>query len=131
MPAPADGMDAGTASQLIPGVRPTIRGSGPLAVACLCAVRIGTPPRLNENACLHDVSFDEASTVFGDPFAATIPDPDHSIDEYRWITIGQTASGRLVVVIHAERAEVVRIISARPATKGQTTKYVEGKKADR
>ena len=89
------------------------------------------PSKAEENARLHDVSFDEASTVFGDPFAATIPDPDHSIDEYRWITIGQTASGRLVVVIHAERAEVVRIVSARPATKGEKKKYVEGKKADR
>ncbi len=83
------------------------------------------------NAHLHGVSFDEASTVFGDPFAATIPDPDHSIEEFRWITMGQTASGRLVVVVHADRAEAVRIISARPATKGEKKKYVEGKKVGR
>ena len=87
--------------------------------------------KAEQNARLHGVSFDDASTVFGDPFAATIPDPEHSIDEYRWITMGQAASGQLVVVIHAERGESTRIISARHATMGEKKKYVEGKKADR
>ncbi len=89
------------------------------------------PAKADENVGSHGVSFDDASTVFGDPFAATIPDPDHSIEEYRWITMGQAASGHLLVVIHTERGETIRIISARRATRGEKTKYVEGKNSDR
>jgi len=64
----------------------------------------------------HGVSFKEAATAFGDPFSATIADPDHSEDEDRYVLLGQTYQGRLVVVVHTDREETVRIISARLAS---------------
>ena len=79
----------------------------------------------------HGVSFDEASTVFGDPLAATVPDPDHSAHEVRSITIGQSVSQLLVVVVHADRGEVIRIISARRPTLGEKKKYAQGQAASR
>ena len=79
----------------------------------------------------HGVSFDEASTVFGDPLAATVSDPDHSADEARSITIGQSASQLLVVVVHADRGEIIRIISARRPTLGEKKKYAHGQATDR
>ena len=59
------------------------------------------------------VSFEDASTVFGDPLAGTIPDPLHSAEEARFITMGHSASGTFVVVVHPERGERARIINAR------------------
>jgi hypothetical protein len=64
----------------------------------------------------HGVSFDEAVTVFYDPLAATFDDPDHSHDEWRLVTVGYSARGRLLVVCHTERGRSVRLISARTAT---------------
>jgi len=64
----------------------------------------------------HRVSFDEAVTVFYDPLAATFADPDHSHDESRLVTVGYSVQGRLLVVCHVERGEMVRLISARRAT---------------
>jgi uncharacterized DUF497 family protein len=64
----------------------------------------------------HGVSFDEATTVFYDPLAATFDDPDHSHGERRLITVGYPRQGRLLVVCHAERRGAIRIISARRAT---------------
>jgi len=64
----------------------------------------------------HGVSFDEAVTVFYDPFAATLADSDHSTEENRMITVGYSAQERLLVVCHTERGRAIRIISARPAT---------------
>jgi uncharacterized DUF497 family protein len=64
----------------------------------------------------HRVSFDEAVTVFYDPLAATFDDPDHSSVERRLITVGYSARGRLLIVIHVERGATLRIISARPAS---------------
>ncbi len=72
--------------------------------------------KANTNRKKHGVSFDEAVTVFYDPLAATVDDPDHSISEDRLITIGFSAKGRLIVVSHTEREGAVRIISARRAT---------------
>ena len=63
----------------------------------------------------HRVSFDEATTVFLDPLSATFPDPDHSVGERRFITVGMSSKARLLVVAHSERATAVRIINARPA----------------
>ena len=60
----------------------------------------------------HGVSFEEASTVFGDSLAATMLDPRHSAEEARFVTIGQSAAQRLVVVAHVDRGDRVRIISA-------------------
>lgn len=64
----------------------------------------------------HGVSFDEAVTVFYDPLSATFDDPDHSIGEQRFITIGFSSHRQLFVVSHTERGNTIRIISARPAT---------------
>jgi len=72
--------------------------------------------KAKKNLRKHRVSFDEAVTVFYDPLSATFNDPDHSIDEERFITIGYSSHGRLLVVSHTERGKTVRIISARPAT---------------
>ncbi|MBM3335653.1 BrnT family toxin [Candidatus Sumerlaeota bacterium] len=72
--------------------------------------------KAKKNLRKHRVSFGEASTVFYDPVSATFDDPDHSIDEERFITIGYSSAGRLLVVSHTERGKTVRIISARPAT---------------
>jgi uncharacterized DUF497 family protein len=63
----------------------------------------------------HGVLFAEAATVFGDPFAASISDPDHSQGEVRFVTIGHSARNRLIVVCHTEEGDTVRIISAREA----------------
>lgn len=64
----------------------------------------------------HKVTFDEAVTVFYDPLSATFPDPDSSATEERLITVGQSSRQRLLVVVHTERSETIRIISARLAT---------------
>ena len=85
------------------------------------------PKKAADNLKNHGISFDEATTVFGDPLAATIPDPEHSSEEPRFVTMGQTASRRLVVVVHTDREEEIRIISARRATAGEKKSYAEGK----
>ena len=64
----------------------------------------------------HGISFDEAVTVFYNPLAATLSDPDHSSEENRLITLGFSAQGQLLVVCHTERRGAIRIISARRAT---------------
>lgn len=74
----------------------------------------------------HGVSFEDAASVVGDPFAATIPDPEHSTDEARFVTIGVTPAQRLLVVVHTDRADRIRIISARAATRAEKKKYEEG-----
>jgi hypothetical protein len=72
--------------------------------------------KAERNRRTHGVSFDEAVTVFYDPLAATVDDPDHSVEEERFITIGFSARGRLMVVSHTEREGALRIISARRVT---------------
>ena len=69
-----------------------------------------------ENLAKHGVSFDEAATVFFDPLSMTIPDPDHSVGEPRFITMGGSSSGRILAVAHTERGATIRLISARPAS---------------
>ena len=71
----------------------------------------------------HRVSVDEAVTVFGDSLAITFPDTDHEDGEYRSRTYGMSSSGRLLVVVHTERRNNVRIISARKATKYEKNIY--------
>jgi uncharacterized DUF497 family protein len=83
------------------------------------------------NLLKHSVSFDEASAVFGDPLAGTIPDPEHSTDEQRFVTIGHSAQGRVIVVVHADRGEDIRIISARRARPGEKKKYEEAQRKGR
>ncbi|HBH04941.1 MAG TPA: hypothetical protein DDZ42_24035 [Candidatus Rokubacteria bacterium] len=75
------------------------------------------------NLAKHGVSFYEASTVFGDPFATTIPDPDHSDGEERHLTTGLSANGRLLVVWHTDRGNLIRIIGARLASLGERRTY--------
>jgi hypothetical protein len=71
------------------------------------------------------VSFDEGSTVFGDPFAITIDDPDHSSDESRMLTTGYSSRQRLIIVAHTDRDERIRIISAREVTAAERRHYEE------
>ncbi len=71
----------------------------------------------------HGISFEEAATVLGDPLSLTIEDPSHSQDEQRFVTVGESVRGELVVVIHADRAGVIRIISARKATQREKRDY--------
>jgi uncharacterized DUF497 family protein len=73
----------------------------------------------------HQVSFLEAVSVFYDPMSATGDDPEHSIDEQRFVTFGISASGRLLVVAHTERGDAIRIISARLATRAERGIYEE------
>jgi uncharacterized DUF497 family protein len=73
----------------------------------------------------HKLGFREGATIFGDPLATTFPDIEHSAVEQRFLTIGTSASGRLLVVAHTERGEAIRIISARPATLGERRFYEE------
>jgi uncharacterized protein len=79
-----------------------------------------------ENLAKHGVSFEEASTVFRDPLSQTGRDPDHSLDEERFIVFGLSTSGRLLVVAHVERNDTIRIISARAAAASERTIYEEG-----
>ena len=79
--------------------------------------------KARRNLLKHRVSFDEAVTVFYDLLAATVDDPDHSIDERRCLTIGHSAHGRLLVVAHTDRGTAVRIISARRATAGERKRH--------
>ena len=71
----------------------------------------------------HKVSFTEAVSVFYDPLSATGDDPDHSIDERRFVTFGISASGRLLAVSHSDRDDAIRIISARPVTPVERSIY--------
>jgi uncharacterized protein len=81
--------------------------------------------KADANLRKHGVSFDEAATVFGDPLSITIPDPGHSLGEARWLLLGQSAPGRLLVVAHVERADEIRIISARAASRRERETYEE------
>jgi uncharacterized DUF497 family protein len=77
------------------------------------------------NLAKHSVSFDEAETIFADPFAGIAPDPNHSTGEEREITVGMSAAGRLLLVSFTERREIIRIISARGLTASERRLYEE------
>ena len=79
--------------------------------------------KVRENLRKHGVSFDEATTIFYGPLSATFDDPDHSTGEQRFITVGHSSRGRLLVSSHTERGGVVRIISARVATAGERKRH--------
>jgi uncharacterized DUF497 family protein len=81
--------------------------------------------KAGSNLAKHGVSFEEATTVFGDPVSITIPDPAHSQTEERFIILGRSHQGRLLVVIHTERGDNVRIISARHASRRERKDYEE------
>jgi len=75
------------------------------------------------NLAKHGVSFDEAKTVFDDPLYIDFYDPDHSDDEYRYIMIGMSAQNRLLLVAYTERGDLIRLISAREATRVEKKAY--------
>ena len=74
----------------------------------------------------HGISFQEAATVFNDNLSVTFPDLAHSIGESRYVIIGVSRFGQLLVIAHTERGEKVRIISARKATLQENRFYEEG-----
>ena len=82
--------------------------------------------KAKRNVRKHKVSFEEASTVFADPLSLTIPDPLHSEEEDRFVTMGMSIKGRLLVVVHTERGDTIRIISARLATPRERRDYERG-----
>ncbi len=83
--------------------------------------------KASKNARKHGVEFEEAATVFADPLSSTIPDPFHSRDEDRFVILGTSARRRLLVVVFTESDEdVIRIISARRATRHERISYEEG-----
>jgi len=80
--------------------------------------------KAESNIRKHGVSFDEASTVFSDPFELTISDPDHSHGEYRFLSIGRSERDRLLVVSYTERhPNTIRVISARVASRPERQTY--------
>jgi len=76
-----------------------------------------------ENLRKHGISFNEAMTAFADPLSLTIPDPEHSEDEYRYLLLGTATSERLLVVSHTYREQRIRIINARIANKRERKDY--------
>ena len=79
--------------------------------------------KASRNETKHGVTFEEAKTVFNDPFAITVHDPDHSDEEERWLDVGLSAGGRLLVVWYTARSERIRIIGSRKATKTEERTY--------
>jgi uncharacterized protein len=85
------------------------------------------PEKEKANLAKHDVSFVEAMTIFSDPLELTIADPYHSEGEFRFLSVGLSSGGRLLVVAYTERGERIRIISAREATAKERREYESGK----
>ena len=88
------------------------------------------PSKARENERKHGITFDEARTVFSDEGALLIDDPDHSVDEERFVIIGFSSYARVVTVCHCYREsdEVIRLISARKATRNESSQYIREKK---
>jgi hypothetical protein len=78
------------------------------------------------NLAKHGVSFEEARTIFDDPLYVDFYDPDHSSEEHRYIIIGESRQGRLLVASYTERGGVTRLISAREVTRSEREAYEEG-----
>jgi uncharacterized protein len=83
------------------------------------------PHKARTNLKKHDVSFEEATSVFGDPHSSTIPDPLHSDREERFVIIGLSYRLRTLIVVHTEHRGKIRIISAREATRQERKTYEE------
>jgi len=98
-----------------------------MACSSLCVIWVG---RFDRAKLLRSWRVaDEAATVFTDPFALTFDDPDHSVDEPRFITIGTSSKQRILFLSHADRGEDhVRIIHSRPATTTEAHAYQESRK---
>lgn len=79
--------------------------------------------KADQNSRKHGVTFQEAETAFGDAASLTIYDPDHSITEDRFVTLGLSCHRRLLVVVHTDRGDAIRIISARRASRREKETY--------
>lgn len=77
------------------------------------------------NLAKHGLSFELAATAFGDPRSLTIPDPKHSQTENRFVLLGQTGDGTIVAVVHVERGDRIRLISARRANRREKITYAQ------
>jgi uncharacterized DUF497 family protein len=84
------------------------------------------PAKAEANERKHGVAFSEALSVFGDPLSITAFDPLHATEEDRFLTMGSSVEGRLLVVSHTDRGDTIRIISARPATRHERRDYEDG-----
>lgn len=84
------------------------------------------PAKAQRNLQKHGVSFSEAVSVFMDPLSVTISDPDHSYDEERFVLLGLSQSNRLLIVVHTETEDTIRIISAREADRQERRQYEQG-----
>lgn len=82
--------------------------------------------KAESNQRKHHVSFQEVATIFSDPLSHTYPDPNHSINEQRYITIGLSEFGNILVVAHTNEGDLIRIISARKATRKERHYYEKG-----
>jgi uncharacterized DUF497 family protein len=82
--------------------------------------------KAKENLKKHRVSFEEAISILSDPLSVTILDPNHSSEEERYIDIGTSSKGRILVVAYTERGQHIRIITCRKATPNERRKYEEG-----
>ncbi len=85
------------------------------------------PHKSASNLAKHRVSFDEAVTVFADPFRSVLRDDQHSLDEERWISIGQSTRGRILFIVYTESDFTVRLIGARVATASERKKHEEAR----
>ena len=85
------------------------------------------PEKAESSLRKHRVSFEEATSVFGDPLSLLMTDPDHSAEEERYVLLGMSTSQRLLVVAFAERPPLTRLISARRATRIERKKYEKEK----
>ena len=84
------------------------------------------PDKADINLRKHNISFHEATTVFNDSLSVTFPDPDHSIGEERYVIIGMSELGKVLIVSHTDRENRIRIISARTANRQEKRFYEEG-----
>ena len=84
------------------------------------------PNKATNNIAKHEISFNEASTVFADPLSLTFSDPDHSRSEDRYVTIGESMQRNLLIISHTDRDQRIRIISARKATRRERRIYENG-----
>jgi uncharacterized protein len=81
------------------------------------------PRKARSNLRKHAVSFDEAASALNDSLATTKPDPDHSVTENRFLTLGVSFNHRLILVAHTDDPEEIRIISARLPTRSERDAY--------
>jgi uncharacterized DUF497 family protein len=84
------------------------------------------PRKADANLKKHGVSFSEAMTVFDDPLSSTLPDEDHSEEEQRYLTVGQSSHQRVLFVVYTESILGTRLIGARAATAAEIRQYEEG-----